>query len=620
MSELTFRAKRGLSDDEFRRFLELVRKIAEYDAERKQWIFTPEKAARNFREFSEFEELLEELLKYSILRGPEEVLDEFKDYLDSLNKVPLDLKDFSFRLPRRVSKEVFNELRKHCFYSRGTFKIKSIRFLKDVEEALAREGLRLDYDPKLLEEVVNEYFTCTVERVNGMIKLKFRVLDSHILAKLREVCTFSYFIEKAIFDEEGNFVDTELRERKITFLEYDHEEASVRTSVGLLDRVLVLLRKEGFKIENKIVELPSFKLEITPNFKLMPHQRFAYEKWAAKKRGTIAIFTRGGKSFIAMQAIADLRKPTIILVTTKELALTWRNYLQKYLGLKPRSTGYLGEGIQKLEPITIAIYNSAVKYIDLIKEKFELAIFDECHHVPATTFKEVALRIGSLFRMALSATPRRRDHNEVLLYALCGDLLVNIDYPQLLQLRIVAPIEVYKTFFAADENEKLKTLDEIVERHKDGKIIVFTQYIDTAKRVYSHLLQKGHKVALITGSTKSDKRKFYFQAFVKGIVNIIITTTVLDEGITVPDADVAVIYEGSGEPRQMIQRIGRVLGYLPGKTAKIYELINISDPREKRAYFKRKWVRELYLVPELKKFLKGKEGGLYFQTKLEDFR
>ena len=134
-------------------------------------------------------------------------------------------------------------------------------------------------------------------------------------------------------------------------------------------------------------------------------------------------------------------------------------------------------------------------------------------------------------------------------------------------------------------------------------------------------------MALITGETPQSRRKRAFQEFLRGNVKIIVTTTVLDEGITVPDAEVAIIYEGTGEARQMIQRIGRVLGYVPGKTAKIYELVDITNPREKRAHFRRKWVKELYLFPGLDKYVASEKYGLpvkykskiSYQTRLLDF-
>ncbi|WP_243675107.1 helicase-related protein [Vulcanisaeta distributa] len=61
-------------------------------------------------------------------------------------------------------------------------------------------------------------------------------------------------------------------------------------------------------------------------------------------------------------------------------------------------------------------------------------------------------------------------------------------------------------------------------------------------------------------TSKTSDRDSIFRAFARGTYKVIVTTTVLDEGIDVPDADVAIILSGgTGSQRQMIQRVGRVV-------------------------------------------------------------
>ncbi|NIQ07025.1 MAG: ATP-dependent helicase, partial [Candidatus Korarchaeota archaeon] len=93
-----------------------------------------------------------------------------------------------------------------------------------------------------------------------------------------------------------------------------------------------------------------------------------------------------------------------------------------------------------------------------------------------------------------------------------------------------------------------------------------------------------HRV--VTGSTPEKERRDFFQEFRRGRTRIIVTTTVLDEGVDVPDASVSIIVGGSGQPRQMIQRTGRVCRYEENKTAFIYEIIADHD-LERRQHIKR---------------------------------
>ena len=52
------------------------------------------------------------------------------------------------------------------------------------------------------------------------------------------------------------------------------------------------------------------------------------------------------------------------------------------------------------------------------------------------------------------------------------------------------------------------------------------------------------------------------------------TSRVLDEGVDVPDASMAVILSGSGSNRQFVQRLGRILRKSPGKEAMLFELVS----------------------------------------------
>lgn len=61
--------------------------------------------------------------------------------------------------------------------------------------------------------------------------------------------------------------------------------------------------------------------------------------------------------------------------------------------------------------------------------------------------------------------------------------------------------------------------------------------------------------------------------FKQGAVRVLVLTTVGDEGIDIPDANVGIIVAGTGSRRQFIQRLGRLLRPLPGKEARLYEVI-----------------------------------------------
>ena len=366
------------------------------------------------------------------------------------------------------------------------------------------------------------------------------------------------------------------------------------------DKVVEVLRNYGYIV--KEIEHEFKKVEIPKDdVKLYDFQIDALNQWfKAGNRGTIVIPTGGGKTFIALKALAKLKVSTIILVTTEELMDQWYNRILRYLGYRP---GRLSGKYDELKDVTIITYNTAVKRIDEIRNKFDFVIADECHHVPAETFKEVLFKISSPYRMALSATPTRTDGNEHLIFLACGEIVYKITYRDLIKYGLVVPIRHFKIYVELNENErseyeraknilqmksiagkakmKIDIVKKIVEfEYKLGsKILVFTQYIQQAEDIYREIKNSIKEVSILTSETKD--RDTVFKLFEKGLIKILVTTTVLDEGIDVPDADVAIIVSGTGSPRQMIQRIGRVCRATEGKKeARVYEIITRNTIEE----------------------------------------
>ena len=60
--------------------------------------------------------------------------------------------------------------------------------------------------------------------------------------------------------------------------------------------------------------------------------------------------------------------------------------------------------------------------------------------------------------------------------------------------------------------------------------------------------------------------------FRAGTAPVLVSSQVLDEGLDVPEADLAIIVGGTGSARRHVQRIGRVLRPRIGKRAHVYEL------------------------------------------------
>lgn len=93
--------------------------------------------------------------------------------------------------------------------------------------------------------------------------------------------------------------------------------------------------------------------------------------------------------------------------------------------------------------------------------------------------------------------------------------------------------------------------------------ILFTRRVDMAEDISETLVEAGVKAAPIHSDLGRAERKDRLAALRAGRLKAVVAPTVLDEGIDVPDIDLAVVMGGSRSRRQMIQRMGRVLRLKP---------------------------------------------------------
>jgi superfamily II DNA or RNA helicase len=115
---------------------------------------------------------------------------------------------------------------------------------------------------------------------------------------------------------------------------------------------------------------------------------------------------------------------------------------------------------------------------------------------------------------------------------------------------------------------KLEYLGHLLERHRDDRAILFTQDNATA-----HAVSRRFLVPVITHQTKVRERSEILSGLASGAYGAVVTSRVLNEGVDVPDANVAVVLSGSGSVREHVQRLGRVLRKRDGKRAILYELV-----------------------------------------------
>ncbi|MDM8549276.1 DEAD/DEAH box helicase family protein [Desulfobacterales bacterium HSG2] len=115
---------------------------------------------------------------------------------------------------------------------------------------------------------------------------------------------------------------------------------------------------------------------------------------------------------------------------------------------------------------------------------------------------------------------------------------------------------------------KLDILDQLLREHCTRQMLVFTAHNRFAYRISGR-----HLIPVITHQTKAAERKAVLDNFRAGSYRAIVTSRVLNEGIDVPEAKIAVVLGGTAGAREYIQRLGRVLRKQGNTEAVLYEVI-----------------------------------------------
>ncbi|MDO5825757.1 MAG: DEAD/DEAH box helicase [Methanosphaera sp.] len=111
----------------------------------------------------------------------------------------------------------------------------------------------------------------------------------------------------------------------------------------------------------------------------------------------------------------------------------------------------------------------------------------------------------------------------------------------------------------------IELINQIMKEDETNKIIVFSQFRDTTKTIYEYCQDNDIKSLRFYGQASHDNDKGLSQkkqietieAFKKEDYNVLISTSVAEEGIDIPSVDYVILYEPVPSEIRMIQRKGR---------------------------------------------------------------
>lgn len=242
----------------------------------------------------------------------------------------------------------------------------------------------------------------------------------------------------------------------------------------------------------------------------------------------------------------------------------------------------------------------------------DLIVWDECHHVAAMTYREIARQYPDAWHLGLTATPERSDgqglrdaFDEMVVGATVAELQTAVDpstgHPYLAGLDVVAPPAKQEPGALAEDPVAAWRL------HADGRATVaFCRSVADSRELAARFEANGVPARHVDGEMPVPARVAALDAFARGEVRVLSNVFVLTEGWDCPRAKCVMLCRGCGSAATFLQMVGRGLRAYNGERCVLVDLGGVVHehgmPDEERDYTldgikrkprkKRPWLRQ----------------------------
>lgn len=390
---------------------------------------------------------------------------------------------------------------------------------------------------------------------------------------------------------------------------------NLKLQSGLLPYLEDILKKENVEyILNDMRKDPILGKEILLSsnyYTPRDYQIAAVEAVKNQKVGIIKVATGGGKSLIISMLCAALNIKSVIYVISLDLLYQMKKDIEDALNIE---IGIVGNGECIIKKITIATPWTVVRSYDRDYEPFDdeepevkeeltplqkikiqkmveaaqMFIYDECQMMGGSVSQFIAKNSKEArYRIGTSGTPWRSGDDSILLEASTGKQLIDINATSLIDRGILVRPKIH--FFNVPENIALEKLIQpsyhqvyetyIVENELRNEMIIdcVKKLFDNNRKILILVKRKKHGLKLLelipkhiksyylNGDAGTDERQAVKDLFNIGKLNVILATSIFDQGIDLPLLDALILAGGGKSSNRALQRIGRVIRSSPGK-------------------------------------------------------
>ena len=285
---------------------------------------------------------------------------------------------------------------------------------------------------------------------------------------------------------------------------------------------------------------------------------------------------------IAIKTICEMKKKALVVVHKEFLMDQWKESIERFTDA---TVGIIQQNKLELEAdICIGMMHSLClkDYPQGTFDSFGIMVVDECHHLGSEMFSKVLCKIGTIYRLGLSATPERRDGLHSVYNMHVGNIAHREKRCENNQLsihaiKLLSQDPAYKTVYFA--NGKTKNTTQMTSNitncgarnmyittlvlqlvSQDRKILVLSSRRNHLEVLHS-LISNSHKsVGFYYGNKGMNKKEYKKMLLVSSKCDIILATEQLaKEGLDIPGLDTLVMTTSIAELGALEQSIGRIL-------------------------------------------------------------
>ena len=384
----------------------------------------------------------------------------------------------------------------------------------------------------------------------------------------------------------------------------------------------------GYILEDERLNLS--KIKFKSKIEVYDYQQEIIDKTLNQDSGVIVAPPGGGKTVIGLFLIEKKSLPALILVHRAQLLSQWKERITQFLDIPKKEIGQFSGSKKKLgKQITVAMMQTLTRLneseIAEIASKVGTIVIDECHHIPATTFREVIVQFTPKYIYGLTATPQRKYHDESLIFHYIGPIIATLDQQKsattgtlfsgstdsqpktkliIRSTTLIIPFtpkvdqyDLLSKLVIFNDTRNLQIVSDILELVKQGKkTIVLTErkgHVD----VLSLYLRGKAEIITLTGDDSVRSRREKMVSIQQGNFQILLATgQLLGEGFDLHILDALVLAYPFSFEGKLIQYIGRIERGNQNRTIYDYhdELTPVLSRMYKsrlRHYKKRGWVQ-----------------------------